>query len=182
MYKDWIVLYLRDIVDDPFHMPVAHTNCLQLFDTFVKSRIRGLHEVDTVPLTLFELVRALQLRRASNGDSCFCSIRNRQTSWRTVLWEHCYFGAQTGWGSSEWECFAGDEIYCADPIEIFNTHRFCTVSYASTVPGQPRSREPTIKPLSERRSQSTVRAFLLDLSVSSTEKRCRRSEHMPQNS
>ena len=119
MYKGWILLYLRDVVDDPFGSPVAHTNCLQLFDTFAESRIRRHRNVDNVPLHLPELVRALELRRAFNNDYCRCSIRNRmEPCVRMTLWEHFFVGAQVAWGPSDWEGSAGDEICSADPMEV----------------------------------------------------------------
>ena len=124
MYDGWILLPPRDVVDFPFESPIAHTHCLALFDKFAKIRVRRVDNVETIPLSLSELVRVLELRRAFNSDCCYCSIRDHRKYERMTLWEHFFFGAEIGWNTESWISFAGDEMYAADPIEVSGLTRF----------------------------------------------------------
>ena len=134
MYRGWILFYTRDVVDDPFDRFVAHAQCLELFRVFARGQGRRSRKDIDVPSNLPELIRALELRREFNRDSCPRCLHNTGPE-RMTLWEHFYFGAQLGgWGSSSWECYAGDEMYCADPLTILQIQEFasaCTIGQSS---------------------------------------------------
>ena len=52
-------------------------------------------------------------------------IHNREFD-RMVMWEHSFFGAQSAWivDCDSWGSDAGNDVYCADPVEVSQLSEF----------------------------------------------------------
>lgn len=91
MYRGWVLVSPRSIVEFPFDRLVTHSHCLALYNIYAAYQRRKSLAASNGPLSLPELVKALELRRVFNKDVCPCMIHNRSFE-RMVLWEHSFFG------------------------------------------------------------------------------------------
>lgn len=133
-YRGWVLVSPRSIIEFPFERLVAHSHCLTLYNIYATYQRRESLAASDGPLSLAELVKALELRRVFNKDACACMIHNRFFN-RMVLWEHSFFGVQSAWSvdGCPWGCLAGNEVYCADPVEVSQLSEFaCSYLVSAT--------------------------------------------------
>ena len=163
IYKGYIRLYAPQVETSPFDCAVAHSHCLDLFNRFCQARHVDIDDARTNPdemnpTTLPQLLRAFALRRA---------ICRPPMGWpsRMVFWHHCFFGAQqAGWDQEAWRNYAGDELYCADPISISRL-----ADFAESYDEMPLKKGPIFEGPAEK--ESTPRK-LLDLPIELFENIC----------
>ena len=137
--KGLMRLHASHVETSPFDCAVVHSHCLGLFHRFGKARHLDVDEArtnptETNPTTLSQLLRAFALRRA---------IFTTPAGWpsRMAFWQHCFFGAQqAGWDQEAWRNYAGDELYCADPISVSRL-----ADFASSYDEMPLERGPVFE-------------------------------------